>query len=278
MEISATQASSQSDPLDPASQLLHWTALTGGTLNEVARHNDVIRRGRNAHSVATVQLLNWLEVQAMPQVPRVVAHTESHLYLRYLEGEAVLRPWPLEVKRNAWAEQLGAWLRTYHDKVQGFKLCEGAAFIRGPQQAESGMVVCHGDLGPWNFLQIDGTLTGVVDWDLAHFGSPLDDLASLALDAVPLRKSMDSTMGECASREMLRSRLEALLTSYGTSMTVARFLEHVVDYLDRLAIETRSAAAQGIAPFTQFVKRGFLDAFASDRDHIKSFWIDECSG
>jgi aminoglycoside phosphotransferase (APT) family kinase protein len=37
----------------------------------------------------------------------------------------------------------------------------------------------HGDCGPGNFMIEDGRLTAVTDWELAHFGDPLDDLAWL---------------------------------------------------------------------------------------------------
>jgi aminoglycoside phosphotransferase (APT) family kinase protein len=35
----------------------------------------------------------------------------------------------------------------------------------------------HGDCGPGNFMMEGGRLSAVTDWELAHFGDPLDDLA-----------------------------------------------------------------------------------------------------
>jgi aminoglycoside phosphotransferase (APT) family kinase protein len=37
----------------------------------------------------------------------------------------------------------------------------------------------HGDAGPGNFLAEDGRVTGLIDWEFAHIGDPLDDLAWL---------------------------------------------------------------------------------------------------
>jgi aminoglycoside phosphotransferase (APT) family kinase protein len=37
----------------------------------------------------------------------------------------------------------------------------------------------HGDAGPGNFLHNDGRLTGLIDWEMAHVGDPMDDLAWL---------------------------------------------------------------------------------------------------
>ncbi|MGV0793200.1 phosphotransferase family protein [Mycolicibacterium sp. XJ1819] len=45
-------------------------------------------------------------------------------------------------------------------------------------------VIVQGDTGPGNFLYRDGHITAVLDWELAHFGDPMDDLGWLALRAV----------------------------------------------------------------------------------------------
>jgi aminoglycoside phosphotransferase (APT) family kinase protein len=38
-------------------------------------------------------------------------------------------------------------------------------------------VLVHGDSGPGNFLHDGQHLTGVLDWELSHWGDPMDDLA-----------------------------------------------------------------------------------------------------
>jgi aminoglycoside phosphotransferase (APT) family kinase protein len=51
-----------------------------------------------------------------------------------------------------------------------------------PAQVE-GTVLCHGDLGPGNFLHADGRVTALLDWEFAHLGDPMDDLAWLSMRA-----------------------------------------------------------------------------------------------
>jgi hypothetical protein len=41
-------------------------------------------------------------------------------------------------------------------------------------------VLVQGDTGPGNFMYADGRITAIVDWELAHFGDPMDDLAWLS--------------------------------------------------------------------------------------------------
>ena len=44
-------------------------------------------------------------------------------------------------------------------------------------------VLVQGDTGPGNFMYLDGRVTAVVDWELAHLGDPMDDIAWLSLRA-----------------------------------------------------------------------------------------------
>lgn len=44
---------------------------------------------------------------------------------------------------------------------------------RGPE------VLLHGDAGPGNFLHQDGRVTAMLDWELTHFGDPMEDIAQI---------------------------------------------------------------------------------------------------
>ncbi len=46
------------------------------------------------------------------------------------------------------------------------------------------VVLVQGDTGPGNFMYDNGKVTAVVDWELAHFGDPMDDIAWLSLRTV----------------------------------------------------------------------------------------------
>jgi len=45
-------------------------------------------------------------------------------------------------------------------------------------------VLVQGDTGPGNFMFIDDRVSAIVDWELAHLGDPMDDLAWVSLRAV----------------------------------------------------------------------------------------------
>lgn len=46
------------------------------------------------------------------------------------------------------------------------------------------VVLVHGDAGPGNFLFQDGHLTALIDWELAHLGDPMEDLAWFSMRCV----------------------------------------------------------------------------------------------
>ena len=207
-----------------------WTPLRGGNVNTVSRRGEVVRRELSAASGAVHQVLQHLEARALPLVPRLLGQDAQHEYLTYLPGAPVLRPWP-DAERGrgeAWLTDLGGWLRAYHDAVRGFKV-ENAAFIWGPDEPSEGMLVTHGDLGPWNCLHRDGRLTGVIDWDLARYGDPLDDVAELAFEAVPLHGRLSETVGEEVKKASLEARLGTFCRAYGVPPDTV--LHHAPVYL-----------------------------------------------
>lgn len=247
-----------------------WTPLHGGNVNTVARRGEVVRRQLGASSPAVHQLLRHLAARSMPLVPRLLGTSEREEFLTFLPGRAVFRPWPREVTTDAWPAQLGNWLRRYHEAVRAFR-AESAPFLWGPAAPTEKMLVCHGDLGPWNCLHEAGRLTGVIDWDLARYGDPLDDVAELALEAVPLHPRLKETLGEGATRETLLSRLEALCGAYGVPAKTV--LQHAPDYLQRVMEEIQALAAAGLEPFASFAQGGIPEALARDREHVLAYWL-----
>ncbi len=119
-------------------------------------------------------------------------------------------------------------------------------------------VLVQGDTGPGNFLAEDGRVTGLVDWELAHIGDPMDDWAWIAMRA-------DAT------------ELPALHARYTARSGIAIDHERVAYY--RLAVDYRCAVttslavrrgggARGWAPYLLATQR-FLDGLATRlRDQV----------
>ncbi len=244
-----------------------WTPLAGGNVNIVAQQGEVVRRQLSAASPAVHELLEYLGAQNVPLVPSLQGRDEKHEYLSFLPGEAVFRPWPAAVLNDAWLAELGAWLRTYHSAVRGFWI--GGTFLWGPTEPTPEMIVCHGDLGPWNCLHQGGKLSGVIDWDSARYGSPLDDVAELALEAVPLHNRLKNTSGE-VSKSVLSARLSAFCQAYG--VPVQEVLNHIPTYLQMVINDTRELSVRGTEPFAAFERGGIVSELETDLNDYRRVW------
>lgn len=64
------------------------------------------------------------------------------------------------------------------------------AWARNNVATSDRLVLCHGDYRTGNYLLRDGRIVGVLDWELAHVGDPVDDLAWAALPAFRGRSSL----------------------------------------------------------------------------------------
>jgi hypothetical protein len=247
-----------------------WTPLHGGNVNTVSRQGDIVRRELSAASGAVHQLLKHLEKRNAPLVPRLLDSDARYEFLSYLPGRALFRPWPDAVRGRgaAWLTDLGTWLRAYHDAVRGFRV-QNALFLWGPDEPGEGMLVCHGDLGPWNCLHRQGRLTGVIDWDLARYGDPLDDVAELALEAVPLHARLSETLGE-AGRELLESRLELFCQAYGVPAETV--LDHLPTYLKMVIEDVRKLATEGAEPFVSFARGEIPAGLEADLRYCRVVW------
>ncbi|WP_198671697.1 phosphotransferase [Desertihabitans aurantiacus] len=90
----------------------------------------------------------------------------------------------------------------------------GPAGTGGP-----GDLVCHGDYGPW--LVWDGVRpVGLIDWEYAHVGRPLLDVAHALEYVVPFRDDAECLrwLGHPAPPDRL-CRLGLCATAYGLTST-----------------------------------------------------------
>jgi len=152
--------------------------------------------------------------------------------------------------------------------VRGFRV-KNAAFLWGPERPGEEMLVTHGDLGPWNCLHRGGRLTGVIDWDLARYGDPLDDAAELALEAVPLHGRLSETLGE-VGKGLLEARLGEFCQAYGVPAETV--LDHVPTYLQGVIRDVRGLAAAKVEPFASFERGGIPAALEADLRYYLGSW------
>jgi hypothetical protein len=246
-----------------------WTRLGHGTLTEVWTDGERIKRPLGSWSAAVHRFLRHVERKDVWGVPRFVGIEGGSEILTRLPGRAVRRPWPEGVQSSKWMEQVGGWQRSVHVATSDFRLA-GAAFVWGPDEPGAGEVVTHGDLGPWNMLERDGEFAGVIDWDLARFGSPLDDLAEAAFELGPLRENRDMLAGD-TPQGAIRARVAALCRGYG-GVSAGEVLRHVEPFYQRRIDEMSELASGGQEPFGALVEAGNVEALSEDLEHYRKHY------
>ena len=89
--------------------------------------------------------------------------------------------------REAAERDIARWERLYRfgDPPQDPMIEFGLDWLRRNVPPPTGpVVIVQGDTGPGNFLYDGERVTAVLDWELGHWGDPMDDLGWLALRAV----------------------------------------------------------------------------------------------
>ena len=204
-------------------------------------------------------LLRHLRSQGFECVPEPLAINDGIETLSFLAGESGVDSWAhqhtLEGVRSA-----ATLLRTVHDASQGWQPPDDAVWgIAAMAEVE---VICHGDPGPWNMVWDGPRAIGLIDWDFAHPGPALDDVAYALEYFVPFRDDQDALewhhFPEPPER---RSRLGAFVRAYGVADSKG-LVDAVIARQEASVDHVRALADSGIQPQRQWVEDGYLDTLA----------------
>jgi len=243
-------------------------ATDKGSVTTVRRIGETIRRPVGEWTPAVHALLTHLETVGFTRAPRVLGTDGTDEVLSLLHGEPAFSPWPSALRSTAGIRELGHWLRDYHDAVRDFRPPTGARWQGQEDEWRPGMVIRHGDLGPWNSIWTGDRLAGFIDWDFAAPGHALDDLAQLAWYAVPLRPVEQQRRAPIAGEHAVRSRLDALCAAYGARPAA------VLDALD--SVQSREAeridrlGRRGDEPWATFFARGDAAEMLAEQSWLRS--------
>ena len=102
-------------------------------------------------------------------------------------------------------------------------LCDFAArWLDASAPPADRTVLCHGDAGPGNFLFEGERVTALLDWEFAHLGDPLDDLAWVAVRAHLLGGFGDLAHGFRTWRDASGLRLDVARVEYYRALVLLR--------------------------------------------------------
>jgi aminoglycoside phosphotransferase (APT) family kinase protein len=189
--------------------------LTGGTANRgrVVRVGATVRRPLRPSSPAIHALLRHLEAVGFEGAPRLLGVDEQgREVLTYIEGEAVIPPYPPWAMTEAALVSVARLLRDYHDATLGFRSDLHAWSDPVPAAYRGHGVTTHNDPNLDNVVFRDGRAVALIDFDLASPGSRAWDVACAARLWAPLRADADVTDARRGARV---DRFRRFVDAYG---------------------------------------------------------------
>jgi len=259
--------------------------LPGGNAGGAVLAGGTVRRTAGPWTPAVHALLRHLEDRGFAGAPRVIGLDEQgREVLTYLPGETVgmTRPWPAWVHSDETLDQVGRWLRGYHDAVRDFVPPPEARWRLSRRPWQPGYVVGHNDPAPYNAVWQrgagpgdEGRLVGFFDWDFAAPCEPVWDLAFVVFCWVPFHaRDVMKAQGFTAVADRPR-RLRLLLDAYGYEGAISDILVAVRSRISDIATSLRELAAAGDPLFARLVREGVVDgldrAVAELPDSVESF-------
>jgi hypothetical protein len=236
--------------------------LGGLTPGRVARKGDTVRRPAGPWTPTIHALLRHVRAKGFPAPEPLGLDEQGREVLSYLPGVASNWPWPPALIAVSGARQIGCVLRSYHDAVADFAPPLPAIWRHGPQTHAPGEIILHGDFGPHNLIWSGDRLSGVIDFELARPGRPMEDAVFAAIFAAHLRPDAKARDVGFAAVPDRRARLNAFAEGYGCRpaelLGEARAVQ--AGELKRM-VEFGGA---GIEPWATFLKRGLANQVQSE--------------
>jgi hypothetical protein len=234
------------------------TPLLGGlTAGRVVRVGDTVRRASGPWTPTVCALLEHLGRKGFPAPRPLGLDASGREMLSWLPGRGANYPWPPALLAVAGARQAGAFVRAYHDAVAEFTPPSPALWRHGAQDLRPAEVVLHGDFAPHNMIWSDTAPSGLIDFELARPGRPVEDAGFCVVRAACFRDDERTLrMGFDAPPDR-RARLAAFAEGWGAppALLLAEARASELAELDRIA----RFGALGLAPWATFLRIGLAD-------------------
>lgn len=154
-------------------------------MSSVFRIGDTVHREAGPWTPQVHRLLSLLHARGVAGVPNPLGmDEEGREVLTFLHGEVGASPLAGTQRSEVILVQAATLLNAIHEAtadVAGQWTTGWRMPVRRPAE-----VVCHGDFAPYNCVFIEGELVGVFDFDFAHPGPRLRDLACALYRFAPL--------------------------------------------------------------------------------------------
>lgn len=224
----------------------------------LVRTGDVVRHPLHPWSDATRMLLRHLQAVGFPYSPRLVGHEDGADLLSFIPGASGSDGWAPVVEDEGLAA-CAQLLHAYHQAVAEWRPAVDPTWFDGSVgTGGSGQLVCHGDFGPWNIVWNGTTPVGLLDFEYARPGDPLDDVAYALEYVVPFRDDATCLRWHRFTKPPDRQRrLKLFAEAYGLA-SVDGLVDQVITGQRGQVELVRRLADRGDRRQLDLVARGYL--------------------
>ncbi|GAA2238333.1 aminoglycoside phosphotransferase family protein [Streptomyces amakusaensis] len=242
--------------------------VMSGGVNSVIREGTRVIRPTGPWSPLVHGLLRHVRARGFTAAPAVHEVTDDGFeVLDFIPGEVSDYPaTPAAASRTA-LESAARMLRAFHDSTAGYARTGEAEpwMLPARNPAE---VICHGDYGPHNCVLDGDRVIGVIDFDAAHPGPRIWDIALAVYRWAPLTAPANADGFGTTEEQALRARL--FCDRYGLHPAGrAELLDTVVERLHAMVAFMRARAAAGDAAFASHLADGHHVQYLADAEYVK---------
>ena len=244
--------------------------LQGGREGVIYQLGDKVYRPSTQWSESLHMLLNHVKRMGFDAAPVPFGiNSEGYDVLSYLVGDVYNYPLSGAVATDQAISSAGRLLRQYHDATVALtqhESLEGMCWMLPGREPYE--VICHGDYAPYNAVLTADTVTGIIDFDTAHPGPRIWDVAYAVYCWAPFKTHENDALGNIDEQS---KRAKLFCDSYGLQMEVrSQLIDVMVSRLSALIDFMLKEARKGNDAFINHINDGHHLSYAADIEYITS--------
>jgi Ser/Thr protein kinase RdoA (MazF antagonist) len=237
-------------------------------MERITRADDRVHRPAGPWTPTVHRLLAHLRDQGFVGAPEPIALHDVLETVSFVPGTAGDYPWSADIASEAALVTTARLLRHYHDVAATFPLSDDDVWSQSERYPIE--TVCHGDFAPYNCVFDGVRAVGIIDFDTAHPGPRVWDVASAVYRYAPF--TTGTVEGSTAPRlEQRLDRAAEFCRAYELDAdSRSRLAETMVASLVAMVNTMESEAAAGNPKFVSDLAHGHADLYRADVDYIET--------
>jgi Ser/Thr protein kinase RdoA (MazF antagonist) len=237
-------------------------------LERITRADDRVHRPAGPWTPTVHRLLAHLHEQGFVAAPEPIALGDTLETVSFVPGVAGEYPWTEDIASEAALVTSARLLRQFHDAAAGFPRSATDDLWSQADRAPVETIV-HGDFAPYNCVYDGIAAVGLIDFDTAHPGPRVWDVASAVYRFAPFTTGAVEGSTARALDERL-ARAAEFCRAYGLDDRSRSVLaETMIASLVALVTTIEHEAAAGNPKFVSDLQHGHADLYRADVAYLE---------